>query len=392
MTATLGINDWFIRLFFRHGADSDVGAGLAGSDALYMFIWWVSVFFFVLLMGLMGYFCWVYRKRPGVAAPRSASHNTLLEITWSVVPTLILVVIFFWGFDGYLRAQMPEGDAEQIDLEGYKWNWVMTYDNGAQSVETVPMGGVSVPVFYVPAGEPVLLKMNSRDVIHSFWVPDFRTKLDVMPNRYTPYSFTSAPLDDADPRVKVADITVGDQTRQGVRYRDHWVFCAEYCGDSHSEMAAVLRAVDPDDFAWWKATPPYGEIDPPVKVGEIVYKAKGCATCHSVDGSGGTGPTWLNAYGRPVSFANAPAMTQEQIDANPLVWDDYIRESIIAPGVRLHEGFANQMPSYDGRLSPVELRGLIAYIRSLSGTDIDTTNIPGFDELAAPQPDAPGGN
>jgi cytochrome c oxidase subunit 2 len=378
--------DFLTRLFFRHGADSEVGAGLTGSDALFMFIWWVSVFFFVLLMGLMLYFIIKYNRKPGVAAPRSPSHNTLLEITWSVVPTLILVVIFFWGFDGYIKAQMPRGDAEPIDLRGYKWGWEMTYGNGAQSAETVPMGSGIAPVFYVPAGKPVLLKMNSSDVIHSFWVPDFRTKLDVMPNRYTPYSFTAQVLDPADPRVKVGDLTKGGVTREGASYRDHWIFCAEYCGDSHSEMAAVLRVVDPETYEWWKLTPNYNEANPPVEVGQIVYKAKGCATCHSVDGSDGTGPTWLNAYGRPVSFADGSAITQEEIDANPLRWDDYLRESILNPTARIHAGYAPAMPSYDGRLSDVELRGLIAYIRSLSGQNIDTTNIPGFEGLAAPAP------
>jgi len=154
-TVTLaGINDFFIRLFFRENASSQVGSGLAGSDGLYLFIWWVSVFFFVLLMGLMFWFCWKSRRRPGAPAERSSSHNTALEVTWSVVPTLILVVIFFWGFNGYLRSQMPAGHAELIDLDAYKWGWGMTYDNGGQSVETVPMGASDVPVFYVPAGEP----------------------------------------------------------------------------------------------------------------------------------------------------------------------------------------------------------------------------------------------
>ncbi|MGP1272350.1 MAG: cytochrome c oxidase subunit II [Phycisphaerales bacterium] len=383
MTITLANADFLTRAFFRHGASSDVGAGATGSDGLFMFIWWVGVFFFVLLMGLMGWFCWKYRRRPGVPAERSSSHNTPLEITWSVVPTLILVVIFFWGFDGYLRAQMPAGHAERIDLDAYKWGWAMTYDNGASSVETAPLGVGQVPVFYVPAGEPVQLKMSSQDVIHSFWVPDFRTKLDVMPNRFTPYHFTSKPIDPADPQTKTGTITVGEASVE-TQYRDHWIFCAEYCGDSHSEMAAVLRVVEPSVFEWWKATPPYGAGDPPVEVGKLVYTAKGCATCHSVDGSAGVGPTWLNAWGKPVPFADGSQLTQAQIDADPLVWDNYIRESILVPEAKIHAGYPNQMASYDGRLSPVELRGLIAYIRSLSDANPDVVNIPGFEDLESP--------
>lgn len=380
---TLGfINDWLIEIFFRHEASSAVGAGPTGSDALFLFIWWVGVFFFVVLMGLMFWFCWKYRRREGKAAPRSPSHNTLLEITWTVLPSLILVVIFFWGFDGYLKAQMPAGHSEQIDLDAYKWGWAMTYDNGAQSVETVPLGSTQVPVFYVAAGKPVQLKMSSQDVIHSFWVPDFRTKLDVMPNRFTPYQFTTDELDPNDPRVLSGTITVGESSVD-TRYRDHWIFCAEYCGDSHSEMAAILRVVEPAVFNWWKATPPYGSDTPPVEVGELVYTAKGCATCHSVDGSTGTGPTWLNAWGNPVPFADGTELSQREIDADPVVWDNYVRESILNPGIKIHAGYTNAMASYDGRLSQVELRGLVAYIRSLSDANPDVVNIPGFPELEA---------
>ncbi|MEL6797415.1 MAG: cytochrome c, partial [Planctomycetota bacterium] len=112
-----------------------------------------------------------------------------------------------------------------------------------------------------------------------------------------------------------------------------------------------------------------------------VYIASGCATCHSVDGSAGTGPTWYEVYNRPVPFADGSELSQAEIDADPLAWDNYIRESILYPAAKIHAGYANQMPSYDGRLSDVELRGLIAYIRSLSGLDVETENIPGFEQL-----------
>ncbi|MEO1583035.1 MAG: cytochrome c oxidase subunit II [Planctomycetota bacterium] len=381
MMTTLAIHDFFVRLFFGRDADSEVGYGL-GSDGLFIFIWWVGVFFFVLLMALMFWWSWKYRRQPGKPAQVSASHNTVLEITWSVIPTLILVVIFFWGYDGYLKAQMPEGSSEEVDLTAYKWGWGMTYNTGWGADETVSLGSRDdIPVFYMPEDTPVLLKMSSQDVIHSFWVPDFRTKLDVMPNRYTPYSFRAAALDDADERVKTKTVKIADAERENVRYRDHWIFCAEYCGDLHSEMGAILRVVSKEDYEWWKAQPRYGVNTNPVEVGEKVYIGQGCATCHSIDGSAGTGPTWYEAYGRPVDFVDGSQMSQSDIDADPLLWDNYIRESILYPAAKLHAGYGNQMPSYDGRLSEVELRGLIAYIRSLSGLDIETENIPGFEEL-----------
>lgn len=379
MTATLaGINDFFIKLFFGRDADSTIGAGIGGSDSLYMFIWWVSVFFFVLLMGIMAYCMVVYRRKPGVPAPRSASHNTPLEITWSVVPSLLLAVMFFWGFDGYLKSQMAPSYAEQIELSGAKWNWSMTYSTGIGASQFVKLGSnENVPVFYVPADKPVRLKMSSKDVIHAFWVPDFRTKLDVMPNRYTPYVFTANPIDrtGADDRVK----TDTDKNGNTFYYRDHIVYCAEYCGDQHSEMMAILRAVEPEYYTTWLNTPPYDEITPPLEVGQLVWQAK-CAVCHSVDGTASTGPTWLNSYGYPRDFTNAPSMTQADIDADPLLWDNYIRESIINPGAKIRAGFQNAMPSFAGQLTDVELRGIIALMHNVSDRD-PKTDIEGFDHL-----------
>lgn len=381
MTATLaGINDLVIKMFFGQKADSVVGSGLGGSDAAFLFIWWVSVFFFVLLMGIMVYCMIKFRRKEGVPAAQSPSHNTPLEIAWSVIPSLLLAVMFFWGFNGYMKAQMAPSYAEQMDLVGQKWAWSMTYSTGIGASDFETLGGNSnVPVFLVPADTPVRLRMNSADVIHSFWVPDFRTKLDVMPNRYTPYVFTALPLDrsGADERVKTALDDEGNE----YQYRDHTVYCAEYCGDQHSEMLAILRVVEPAVYTTWLNTPPYDAVTPPAEVGSLVWQAK-CAVCHTVDGGVSTGPTWLNSWGYPREFTNAPAMTAADIESNPMAWDDYIRESIILPGAKVRAGFTNAMPSFDGQLSDVELRGVIAYMRSLSDKDPGTP-IQGFDELEA---------
>ncbi len=381
MTATLaGINDLVIKLFFGREADSAMGSGFGGSDSLFIFIWWVSVFFFVLLMGIMAYCMVIYRRRPGVPAERSASHNTPLEIAWSVIPSLLLAIMFFWGFDGYLKAQMAPSYAEQIELTGAKWNWSMTYSTGIGTSEFHTVGGnPNTPIFYIPAGKPVRLKMSSNDVLHAFWVPDFRNKLDVMPNRYTPFVFTANPIDrtGADQRVQ----TMTDKNGNEFYYRDHIAYCAEYCGDQHSEMMATLRAVEPEYYNTWLNTPPYDAGTLPVDVGELVWKAK-CAVCHTIDGGAGTGPTWLNSYGYPREFTNADPMTQANIDADPLLWDNYTRESIINPGAKIRAGYQNAMPSFDGQLSRVELRGIIAYMRSLSDQN-PGTNIEGFEDLEA---------
>ena len=295
MTATLaGINDLVIKLFFGQHADSAVGSGPGGTDNLFLFIWWVSVFFFVLLMGIMAYCMVVYRRKPGVPTERSASHNTPLEIAWSVIPSLLLAVMFFWGFDGYLKAQMAPSYAEQIELTGQKWNWSMVYSTGIGASEFTTLGSNSnVPIFYIPAGKPVRLKMSSADVLHAFWVPDFRTKLDVVPNRYTPYVFTANPIDRTGADERVATFQTKDGTT--VYYRDHTVYCAEYCGDQHSEMMAVLRAVEPEFYYTWLNTPPYSSITPPVEVGQLVWKAK-CSVCHTTDGGASTAPPWSKGW------------------------------------------------------------------------------------------------
>lgn len=376
--ALAGINDWIIDIHFGQWADSEVGSMAWGTDGLILFIFYVCAFFFVLLMGIMFYCMWVYRRRPGVPAQRSPSHNTPLEITWSVVPSLLLAVMFFWGFNAYMRAQMAPSYAEQIDLRASKWNWSMTYPTDIGASEYVVLGAnQQVPVFYMPAETPVRLRMDSADVLHSFWVPDFRTKLDVMPNRFTPYNFTANAIDRTgeDPRVKVGQ----DKDGSEFYYRDHIIYCAEYCGDQHSEMLGVLRVVEPAYYVKWVNTPPYDVATPPAEVGELVWKAK-CAVCHTVDGTTSTGPTWLNAWGYPREFSNAPALTQETLDNDIHEWDNYARESILIPGAKVRVGFSNAMPSFDGQLSPIEMRGVIAYMRSLSDRDPGSP-IQGYEDL-----------
>jgi cytochrome c oxidase subunit 2 len=318
-----------------------MGAAAAETDSLFMLILWFSTFFFVLLMGLMIYWGFFkYRRRPGVPAPRSVSHNGPLEIFWTVVPSSALLVIFLFGLWTYTDRQIASGNAINLTVKAWKWGWGVTYPNGAESqwaLRLDPGGTQQVPVFVVPQDTDIAFTMISQDVIHSFWIPDFRVKMDVFPNRYTGYTFRTPTLP--------ADVD----------YEDHWIFCAEYCGDLHSDMAAVLRVVRHGDYVditenkW--AT---GDLTP-VEIGQRVYVSK-CATCHSVDGSGNVGPTWKGLYGADVPLADGRTVKGDE---------NYIRESILEPGAKLHAGYANQMPSFQGLLNDAQLEGLIAYIRSL---------------------------
>ncbi|MEM1331071.1 MAG: cytochrome c oxidase subunit II [Planctomycetota bacterium] len=354
-----------------------------GTDDLYIFIWQFCVFWFVWLMGFVGYFAIKYRRRRGVAPERSPSHHTMLELAWSVIPTIFLVIIFFWGFWGYMDKVVAEGNAEEISLRAWKWQWEMTYPNGQTSLISGEMSDGQVqpyPIFVVPEDYPVKLRMTSDDVIHSFWVPDLRQKFDVFPNRYTSYAFRMDPLSEAD-KQNTEDMFPGG-------FRDHRVFCAEYCGDMHAEMAAILRVVSRTDYLSFLDTGGFIP-DSPVAFGEKLYTTKGCVACHSIDGAPNTGPTWLNAYGYDVPLASGGTVPY---DAN------YIRESILVPAAKIHAGYPNQMVSYQGRVTDEELDAMIAYIQSLSdrgpqplsaegeeGADGETT------EGVAPEGEAPAG-
>ncbi|MFG0256743.1 MAG: c-type cytochrome [Phycisphaerales bacterium JB043] len=316
-------------------------------DKPFMFITWICLIFFFPMMGLMVYFVVKYRRREGVAQQRSPAHHTAIELTWTIGPLFLLGIMFVWGFKGYLFFHVAPSDAEQIDLQAMKWNWTMTYDTGTQSAQTISIADKEVPVFPVPAGKPVKLTMHSTDVIHSFFVPDFRVKLDVFPNRYTTMWFQPT----VEPELQA----------DGSRYSDHLVFCTEYCGDGHSQMGAVIRVMPKADYDAWKNQPPYNpDVDPPHEIGEILYRVKGCNACHSVDGAANVGPTWQGVFGSARTFSNAPSAMADE---------NYIRESILDPAAKLVAGFPNQMVSYQGQLTEQEIDWIIAYIKTLATQD-----------------------
>lgn len=340
-------------IIFRKDSADDIHS--ASVDALFMWINWLCLFFFVMLMGLMVIFVMKYRRQPGKIAPKSASHNTILELTWTIVPLAILAVMFFQGFWGYVARAVAPGTAIQMNLTASKWVWDLEYPNGEITPESMALGSnLTVPIFYVPANVPVQFKMQSKDVMHSFWVPDFRSKFDVFPNRYTNYWFQAeAPPPDAKKLIH--------KDGQEYPYEDHWVFCAEYCGDKHSEMAAIIRVV-PEASYKKVVFDEWGGAKPPVEVGRLVYKAR-CVSCHTVDGSKGTGPTWKDMYGHAVQFTDGTAFSEEQMSG--LNFDNYVRESIIAPSTKVVQGYKNEMTSFAG-MSENQINGVIAYIKSLS--------------------------
>ncbi len=356
LAPTLAVGEAWDWLWF-HG-NTRASNFAAGSDAVFFYIFWVSAFFFVLLMVLMAYFVVVYRRVPGKAPERSASHNTPLELAWSIIPSILMAVMFFWGLYEYIPMRVPPADAETINVEAQQWGWTWTYDNGAQSMMLEIIADKESPVFALPVNRPVKFVMSSTDVIHSMWIPAFRIKRDVFPNMYTNQWVTPTIATHRYDEATEEFVAIQPGANDG-----YYLACAEYCGDQHSQMWARVIVMAEPDYQRWKVAMSSTDGIPLQELGEKLHKAKGCNACHTVDGGSGTGPTWKGIWGATHAFSNGPA---------PAVVDEnYIRESILEPAVKIREGYPNQMVSYQGRLTERELTALIVYIKSLSTNPAD---------------------
>ncbi len=294
-------------------------------DALFYFLVYASIVMFgIVLFGII-YFSLKYRRRHDQEDQTTVdfSHSMKLELLWSIIPTILVIIVFFWGFNVYMKMNVVPKDAMEIKVTGQKWFWSFDYPQGASTVNEL----------VVPAGKPVKLLMSSQDVIHSFYVPDFRIKMDVLPNRYT--------------------ITWFEAQERGT----HNLFCAEFCGTGHSEMIGTVRVVGEREFQEWLETNALsGEDMAPEQFGETVFRAKACHTCHSVEGQRMTGPPLNGIFGRTESLVTGE---QVQVDEN------YLRESILEPQAGVVAGYQPVMPTYQGILKDRELDALIAYLKSL---------------------------
>jgi cytochrome c oxidase subunit 2 len=307
------------------------------SDLMFYSVLALSIFFFAGIAFCTIYFVIKYRHRPGHKAEPSASHNDTMEITWTVIPTLITVFLFWYGWQSYIRVVTPPNAAVEIDVLAWRWNWQFTHQNGVTDSD-----------LHVPAGVPVRLVMTSKDVIHSFYAPAMRVKQDVLPRRFTYAWF--------------------EPTKPGT-YR---LTCAEYCGTSHAQMACLATddtghctrravVVVHKDLAEYKKYLDDKLADqmnlPPIELGKMLYEKKGCNQCHTVDGSPRVGPSWKQPdWGKMITMDGG---AQVKMDEN------YVRESILVPAAKARPGFQKgAMPTFD-TLKDTEIAGLIAYIKSL---------------------------
>ncbi len=291
------------------------------------FVWWyvyaLDVIFFVILMGAMIGLFLKYKQRTEGEPTADIKGNHTLELIWAGVPTLFLVPLFWFGFEAWIDYAVPPADSMEVRVIGQKWDWNFQYTDTSTGQSFVS------PELKVPAGKPVKLVMQSKDVLHSFYVPDFRIKRDVIPNRYTVLWF--------------------EAPHEGT----HNLFCTEYCGDGHSQMIETVEVMDAQAYRDWAQPQFEGTKE---LTGHDLYMLKGCQGCHSVDGSIKVGPSFKGLYGKTENLSDGSTV---QVD------DNYIRESINVPAAKIVAGFAPSMPPYQGQLKDEEMNLLIDYIKSL---------------------------
>ncbi len=294
-------------------------------DWVYYFLCWMSLVSMVLIVGAIGYFIVKHKAKSRAANEQATSqvdHSTTLEITWSVAPMFVLIALFVWGFKGFVDLRTPPRDALEIRAQGQKWKWLFTYP-----------GGLVDDTLHVPVDRPVRMVINSVDVLHSLYLPNFRTKMDAVPGRYTDLWF------------------------QATQTGDFPVECAEYCGTSHSNMLSHVIVHPPGGYEKWLESQQGKLLNmPPEELGKLLYEKQGCSTCHTVDGSPKIGPSWKGLFGKTESFSDG---STAKVDEN------YIRQSIVDPTAKVVQGFAPSMPTYAGKMKDAELDGIIAYIKSL---------------------------
>jgi cytochrome c oxidase subunit 2 len=306
-------------------------------DFLFTAILWICVFFFVPIVIAMGYFMWVYRERPGYRGSPEALHNTAIEITWTVLPTIVVVWVFWEGAMGYLdMARIPKGTVD-VNVTAKKWQWAFKYENGGEH-EVIPVENVSakeLPLLVLPVDRDIKIIMRSDDVLHSFYIPAFRVKRDVVPGRYNYMWFHT--------------------TKEGL----YDLFCTEYCGDNHSQMNAKVKVVSQEEYkkALEKAIQ---EPEDPLERGRLLYKRQGCSTCHNAgaEGASGPGPSYNGSWGKSVQLESG---TEVAFDEN------YVRESILNPQAKARKGYgrASPMNSYAGKLKDDQIDALITFIKSM---------------------------
>lgn len=291
-------------------------------DWVFYFTYWASAIATILIVAAMILMVVKYRRRPGHKAQPSPAHSTALEMTWTLIPSVVFVLIFYWGFKGFMDIATPPDYPYEIQVTGFQWGWNFQYPNGAESNE-----------LHMPVDRPVRLILQSNDVIHSIFVPAFRMKKDIVPGRYN-------------------SIWV-EATMEG----EFELYCAEYCGTSHSKMITKAVVHNAGSFdKWLDEAAEWVSKTPPVEAGKKLWDQKGCKQCHTFDGSKSTGPTFKDMFRK--SGRTLRDGTTKVADEN------YIRHSIQDPGADVVAGYDNVMPKIS--IKDQEITAIIEWMKSIS--------------------------
>jgi len=288
-------------------------------DALYFFLVGLAVFFSLLIAGLIVYYAIRYKRRSDTSVGVAIHGGLVLELTWTIIPFLITMVIFVWGASVFFAMARPPGETIDIYVVGKQWMWKFQHLDGQREIDEL----------HVPLGRAIRLIMTSEDVIHDVFVPAFRVKADVIPGRYTNIWF--------------------QPTKPG-RYH---LFCAEYCGTKHSGMIGEVVVMDATEYqAWLSGGGPEGSL---AEGGAKLFASLACNTCHRPDAQG-RGPVLEGLFGKTVTLQSGETATVDEA---------YVRESILNPSAKVAAGFQPIMPTFQGLVTEEQLLELIEYVKSL---------------------------
>jgi cytochrome c oxidase subunit 2 len=298
---------------------STIGAGV---DHLFFYVLGVAVVFSTLIFVLVLYFAVKYRRRSPADHAVQITSSLPLEIVWTVIPVGLSAVMCVWGADLFLRHAIAPPDASDIYVVGKQWMWKLQHPEGAREINEL----------HVPVGRPFRLVMTSEDAIHSFFVPAFRLKQDVLPGRFT---------------------TLWFQATQVGRYH---LFCSQYCGTNHSVMGGWVYVLDPVEYEQWLSGGATNESMP--VAGARLFERLGCSSCH-LSTDQGRGPSLDGLYGKRVALEGGGVLIAD---------DAYIEESILKPAAKVTLGYEPTMPTFQGQISEEGIFQIIAYLRSLKKT------------------------
>ncbi|MGE5446463.1 MAG: cytochrome c oxidase subunit II [Ignavibacteriales bacterium] len=303
----------------------EAASGFAGKvDHIIWFVTVISLIFFILVSFFLVYFAIKYRRKKENEETPYITGSHILEALWTVIPSILLILIFAYGFLAFREIRTPPSNALEINVTGRQWLWQFKYNNGKTTLNEL----------YVPEGKPIKLVMKSEDVNHGFYVPAFRVKQDLMASMYTQLWFKAT-------KVGTYDL-----------------FCTQYCGTGHSAMLGKVIVMAPQEYEKWEKGEQREKVAgvSPAEQGKQLYTQRGCNACHSIDGSRIVGPTWKGLWGKEEVMQDGQKVT---VDEN------YVRESILEPQAKIVNGYPPVMPSFKGVVSDEDISSLIAYMKTL---------------------------